>query len=220
MSQLQGLHVQFVLFLPNELLELASFVFYNGAFVSDLREGIEEHISLPQKLSAEILDYCNKKYPQCRISVELMDQWFSNTEINDSSMYNLKFLPQILMMEELQKLEPTKLLISAIDDVQTLQILYGHQTKFVVTDSGKLIQIMNKNVSKETGIRKLCNHFGVKSSEIMVFGDDYNDIEMFNMSGYPVAMQNAVHELKEIAKEVTDTNDNDGVAKVLERIAL
>ncbi|WP_337100464.1 Cof-type HAD-IIB family hydrolase [Paenibacillus sp. YIM B09110] len=204
-------------FLPDEILELVSFVFYNGAYVTDLREGIEEHISLQQDLSADILEYCNREYPQCNVSVEVMDQWFANTEINDSTLYNLKYQPQILMMEQLQQLEPTKILMTGIDDVRPLQNVFGDQTKIVVTDGGKLIQVMNKGVSKETGILKLCKHYGIKPSEIMVFGDDYNDIEMFRMSGYPVAMQNAIPELKEMAKEITDTNDNDGVAQVLER---
>lgn len=207
-------------FIPSKVLEIVSFVFYNGALVTDLREGIEEHISLPRELSAEILDYCNKKYPTSKISIELMDQWVSNADIHDATIYNLKFRPQVLVLEELRKLEPSKLLITGIDDAHSFQKVFGNRTNFVVTDGGKLIQVMNKKVSKETGIIKLCNHYGIKPSEIMVFGDDYNDIEMFKMSGYPVAMQNAVTELKELAKEVTDTNDNDGVAKVLERIAL
>jgi hydroxymethylpyrimidine pyrophosphatase-like HAD family hydrolase len=50
-----------------------------------------------------------------------------------------------------------------------------------------------------------------------VFGDDYNDLEMFSMSAHAVAMGNAVDELKALAAEVTETNDNDGVARVLER---
>ncbi|CAM4347476.1 HAD hydrolase family protein [Paenibacillus alkaliterrae] len=76
---------------------------------------------------------------------------------------------------------------------------------------------MNKSVSKETGILKLCSHFGVESSEVMSFGDDFNDIEKFRVFGYSVAMLNAVQELKELADEITDTNVDDGVAKVLER---
>lgn len=189
------------------------------AFVTDLREGIEEHISLPCELSAEILDYCNKMYPTCKISIEIKDQWFSHTELNDAAIFNLKFFPQVLALEDLRKLEPSKILITGIDDVQSLQKLFGNRTNFVVTDDGKLVQMMNNRVSKATGVLKLCNHYGIEPSEILVFGDDYNDVELFKMSGYPVAMENAVLELKELAKEVTDTNDNDGVAKVLERIA-
>ncbi|WP_281248949.1 HAD family hydrolase [Bacillus alkalicellulosilyticus] len=52
----------------------------------------------------------------------------------------------------------------------------------------------------------------------VVFGDDFNDIGMFQLCGYPVAMGNAIEELKYIAKEVTDTNDNDGVAITLEAL--
>lgn len=52
----------------------------------------------------------------------------------------------------------------------------------------------------------------------MVFGDDVNDIGMFRLCGHAVAMGNAIDELKAIADEIADTNDCDGVAKVLERM--
>ncbi|WP_083413001.1 HAD family hydrolase [Bacillus massilinigeriensis] len=50
----------------------------------------------------------------------------------------------------------------------------------------------------------------------MVFGDDYNDLGLFDMCGYPIAMGNAVEELKNKAMITTETNDEDGVAVVLE----
>ena len=50
---------------------------------------------------------------------------------------------------------------------------------------------------------------------IYCFGDDYNDIGMFKFCKNAVAMGNAISELKTIAKFVTETNDNDGVAKFL-----
>ncbi|PQP85630.1 hypothetical protein CPT76_35110 [Paenibacillus sp. AR247] len=52
----------------------------------------------------------------------------------------------------------------------------------------------------------------------MVFGDDYNDLGLFQMCGFPIAMGNAIIELKDRAAHVTDSNDNDGVAIALERM--
>lgn len=52
-----------------------------------------------------------------------------------------------------------------------------------------------------------------------MFGDDYNDLELFAMPVYKVAIFNAIDGLKELADQITDFNDNDGVAKVLEWIS-
>ncbi|MBQ2527954.1 MAG: HAD hydrolase family protein, partial [Spirochaetales bacterium] len=52
---------------------------------------------------------------------------------------------------------------------------------------------------------------------IMALGDDYNDIPMLQKAGYSVAMENAVPEVKAAARYITDTNNNDGVAKAIKR---
>lgn len=205
-------------FLPKELLAVSSFVFYNGAFILDTKTGFEEHHSIPKEILTKVLDYCNEFLPQCKISVEMKDKWYSNQEVTDSSIYNLKFSPNILPIEQLKEIQATKILLSEFDKIEKIKLFIGEEINYIVTDNGKLIQIMNKNISKKTGVLRLCSHYGVSPSEVMVFGDDYNDVEMFRMSGYAVAMSNAISELKDIANEITDTNDNDGVAKVLERI--
>jgi hypothetical protein len=51
----------------------------------------------------------------------------------------------------------------------------------------------------------------------MAFGDYYNDIEMLNEAGVSIAMGNAKKEIKEIAKYTTDTNDNNGIAKAINK---
>lgn len=57
----------------------------------------------------------------------------------------------------------------------------------------------------------------ISKSEIIAFGDDINDKEMFLNSGIGVAMRNSIDEIKELADYICDTNDNDGVAKWLDK---
>ena len=52
----------------------------------------------------------------------------------------------------------------------------------------------------------------------MALGDDYNDIPMLQKAGYSVAMENAVPEVKAAARYITDTNNNDGVAKAIKKL--
>ena len=58
---------------------------------------------------------------------------------------------------------------------------------------------------------------GIDKSEVMVLGDSFNDYSMFEVFEESVAMENAVPEIKKIAKYITDTNDNLGVAKAINR---
>lgn len=79
---------------------------------------------------------------------------------------------------------------------------------------------MKLNISKEYAVKKVSELLGISLKKFVVFGDDYNDLGLFKICGYPVAMGNAIQELKDLAKEITDTNNNDGVAKTLEDIFL
>ena len=54
----------------------------------------------------------------------------------------------------------------------------------------------------------------------MTIGDENNDIEMLEFAGIGVAMGNAKQHIKDKADYVTDTNENDGVAKVIEKFIL
>ncbi len=59
---------------------------------------------------------------------------------------------------------------------------------------------------------------GVKAAETIAFGDMPNDIPMFAWSGHGVAMANAHRDLRAVADEVTASNEDDGIAVVLEHL--
>lgn len=61
---------------------------------------------------------------------------------------------------------------------------------------------------------------GISRQEVCVFGDYLNDISMMEQSGLPIAMGNAHREVKEAALAVTEGNDEDGVARGIERYIL
>lgn len=73
------------------------------------------------------------------------------------------------------------------------------------------------SASKLSAIEFIAKRLNISLSDILVFGDDSNDMEMITHCGYSVAMGNALGEVKAAASEVTDTNEADGVAKVLFR---
>lgn len=67
--------------------------------------------------------------------------------------------------------------------------------------------------NKKTGIERMIAKIGGKNEDVVVFGDDYNDLVMFDQQWYCVAMKNACKELKDKANYITDTNIDDGIYK-------
>ncbi|MCX2680488.1 HAD family hydrolase [Galbibacter sp. EGI 63066] len=82
------------------------------------------------------------------------------------------------------------------------------------------IEIANKEVSKLTGITKLLEHFypKINLSEVVAFGDNYNDVEMVRAVGHGVAVKNARDEVKKVADAITNHHKENGVAKYLEKL--
>ena len=77
-----------------------------------------------------------------------------------------------------------------------------------------------KGSDKETALTILANHIGIDWSDVIAFGDDINDFGMLKLAGTAVAVDNAIDEVKSVADYTTDSNDQDGVAKFLEKMVL
>ncbi len=84
------------------------------------------------------------------------------------------------------------------------------------TDNG-LIEVSASGITKASGLAIVAERLGVQASKIVAFGDMPNDVPMLNLVGRGVAVENAHPDAKAAASEVTTTNWDDGVAKVLER---
>lgn len=80
--------------------------------------------------------------------------------------------------------------------------------------------ILPANASKARGIKDVCRYYGVEASECMAFGDGMNDLEMFDLVGYAVAMGDAKQELIARADFVTGTIEERGIQSVLEQFHL
>lgn len=90
----------------------------------------------------------------------------------------------------------------------------------IASSSFDNIEIMNRGVSKGKAIEFLCNYMNIDISQVIAIGDNENDIEMLKTVGFPIAMGNASDEVKSISKFITDTNENTGVAKAIEKFFL
>jgi len=205
-------------FMKEDLLKLGSFIYYNGAYINCNRTGINDHIPIQPELTAEVLEYCLNCNPDLDISLEVKDEWMSLKKYDYTTLIKAEDSPGVKSLEELKRLEASKILFTGNMDLSLFQEKFSTELNILVTDNGKLIQISSPKASKENAVVVLCEAMDIPLENVMVFGDDYNDLGLFRTCGWPVAMGNAIDELKLIAKEITETNDNDGVAMILERL--
>ena len=121
---------------------------------------------------------------------------------------NLNIYKFLFIDNNIKKLKDLRKKINALDNVGTSSSWPNN------------IEAMAANVSKGQGLSKLCNILGIKPEEVIAIGDSENDLSMFQFAGLSVAMGNGEKIAKDNAMHITDTNDNNGVAKVIEKFIL
>jgi len=89
-----------------------------------------------------------------------------------------------------------------------------------VTDSrGGVVELSAPHADKATAARRWAASRGLAPSALVAFGDEHNELPLLLTAGLGVAMANARPEIREQADEVTATNDDDGVAVILDQLA-
>jgi hydroxymethylpyrimidine pyrophosphatase-like HAD family hydrolase len=106
-------------------------------------------------------------------------------------------------------------LIGAVGDSGS--ITYGASGP-AVSLADTLIEIMSPGVSKAAALQRYCEVNGIDPKNTVAFGDMPNDFEMIKWAGHGVAMANGHPELKRVAQEVALSNDEHGVARILDRL--
>lgn len=107
-----------------------------------------------------------------------------------------------------------------IDNIEKKLPKFVYEKFTVVRSLDIVLELFCKECNKGNAVKELADTFGFKRDEIIAIGDQRNDLEMIEFAGLGVAMGNAIDKIKEIANYVTDTNDNNGVAKVINKFVL
>jgi Cof subfamily protein (haloacid dehalogenase superfamily) len=93
----------------------------------------------------------------------------------------------------------------------------GLQGDITYSTNNGLIEINPLGTSKATGVEEVARPLGITAEDVVAFGDMPNDVPMLLWAGHGVAMGNAHPDAIAAANEVTATNADDGLARVLER---
>ncbi|ERI89913.1 Cof-like hydrolase [Clostridiales bacterium oral taxon 876 str. F0540] len=90
----------------------------------------------------------------------------------------------------------------------------------VVSSNYNNFEVMCKGVSKGKAVEILAGYYNIKKEDIICIGDNENDISMIKYAGLGVAMENGESFVKNAADYITKSNNEDGVAKVIEKFII
>ena len=110
-------------------------------------------------------------------------------------------------------------IIASHPDLPPEQILIDlPETVYSTVADKKLRQYMSKTATKWRGIKQMLDSLNLEADQAIYFGDDNDDLEPIRRCGRGVAVRNALDSVKEIADEIAESNDEDGVARTLDRL--
>ncbi|GAA2466836.1 HAD family hydrolase [Streptomyces macrosporus] len=104
------------------------------------------------------------------------------------------------------------------DFLRTAREVAGHHAEFTRSSPNALLEISGPGVSKASTLALCCARRGVAPEEVVAFGDMPNDLEMLTWAGASFAMANAHPDVLAATPYRTSTNEDDGVAVVIERL--
>ena len=116
--------------------------------------------------------------------------------------------------------------LATIDDLSKVTPLAGRSTlahcRTLISYSAALdsyfLEVFHITCSKGEALRHLTGHLGLAMSDVVAVGDNYNDREMLEVAGLGVAMANAEPEILAVADRVTGSNDEDGIATLVDEL--
>lgn len=224
--------------LPKEVVNVSGIEYAitsNGAAITNLRKDklIYENCIEPKALES-IYQLLNQH--EFMVEVFLKGKAYVEKHIFD----NLEKvgIPESSMLYVRRTRQPyvdvLNMLIKHKENIENININFGNQKdkeymreKLIKLKGVTITSSMEHNLeiggattSKASALKELCNKLGIKTEQIMACGDSPNDEAMMKVAGLAVAMGNAKGSIKSIAKYITGTNDEDGVATAIERFVL
>lgn len=151
--------------------------------------------------------------PDIILSVELGNDVYANVEIPEWEAKVYDEFPKLPTDGPIYKIlvsRPNENIGPLVEKLLT-------EDTYCTVAGNNLVQIMSRQATKWNGIKAMFEATGIPAADAVYFGDDNDDIEPLKMCGTGVAVANAIQAVKEAADVVTESNDEDGVAKWIER---
>lgn len=197
----------------------------NGAAVYDLRAGeLIEAFPLPEGDALTIARALRAAVPGTTFAVERTDSFRREPEyepMEPDGAWPAAPVAELLAQDRAQPLLKLLAKHPAIDPdefLATAVSVAGRHGEITRSATSALLEISGAGVSKATTLAKCCAERGVTAAEVVAFGDMPNDLAMLEWAGASYAVANAHPRVLAATARHTASNEDDGVAQVIERI--
>ncbi len=139
---------------------------------------------------------------------------------------NINNYPRLIEIHSMEELPESLNKINATDNPERINELHKELTKAyadryeIVRTGPRLIEIAPGGITKGKTLKELMEQEGIAPEEVIAFGDGENDVDMFRTVAYGIAMGNAADYVKTHAFDVTTTNNEEGIARALEKYGI
>ena len=201
---------------------------YNGALVVDLHnEKTVSHLTLTGSEIRQLLQLASDLGSRSHF-FDLKHVYTTNRDISDYTILDTFIIKSHLFVTSPEEVDPqgtfTKFMMvdhPEILDEALSKLPQAFKERYTVIRSAPyFLEFMNKAANKGSGVKLLAESLGIKQEEVICVGDQENDRHMIEYAGLGVAMGNAVPAIKDIACHITGTNNEHGVAQVIEKFIL
>lgn len=201
-----------------ERVRCDALIYHNGAHIIADGKHIGEPRTIPIDAARRILSSLQHIYPGERLSVEIDDVLYANFDASLIWKYTSSVVTDF---SDLPDIGADKILVEVKPGIEyeTIGSLLTPDVCCRLSE-GLIYLIMNKNATKLNAVRDLSRYWDINLNQAAAFGDDIIDIEMIKECGTGVAVGNSAEKVLECADYVADTNNNDGVAKYIEKYIL
>lgn len=201
-----------------------SFVAENGAFVKDHKELVFT-ANMPKETVHFVIDVC-REYPEilnvlCGLNSAYCQRGTVSQEFFD--LTNI-YYHRLKWVDDFKKVDDQILKFAPTVPEEKTYLYYDMfcerlKGKVEPTTSGHgSIDLIMPGCHKASGLKRLVERWGISPEQCVAFGDGGNDIEMLQYCGYSYAMENASQSVKNAAKYICPSNEEDGVLVTLEKL--
>ncbi len=210
-----------------ELMNLCSLVLQNGVIgigAPPLAGHIKE--TIPPKLIREIIAAILEMEPEMHLTIELEGYEFGTNhprqpddlwKIN-SATPEMQLSLETALGEEITKIAAGGLNRDVSHVASAISQRFGKSISVIPANEMTFLNITSKAATKPDTLRRLLASQNISLDNVIAFGDDIPDVAMLAVCGIPIAVANAVPEVKAITEYCTASNDEDGIALALETI--
>lgn len=199
---------------------------YQGAYIADADTGeFLRHRPLPLGLARKVLEtgYDAKVHMNIYVDDHLYVDHITPEGTGYAKLAEVEQIP-VGNLREFLKTDPTKIIyIGEPDLLNRIQDKMRYEmgdSLYITKSKPNYLEFLHPGATKKHGLQVLAEKYGIRREEIMAFGDSYNDLDMIEYAGRGVAMGNGREAVKKKADYVTGTNNDDGVARAVEKFVL